>query len=159
MGRPRPSINRIKSPNFDPVLQIQQTGNFVLRFYINAHPHSKQLDTRSPITNLSHNDWRSIGSPALSPVSVYVQSYYGDPLSFSEEVSTKVEFQGHVVFTIVRISNINAISILGRDFILLLGLDNVSIKSFCNVVLKDGASSKLLSQFTSVFQPGLGLCS
>ena len=56
LGRLHFSINRIKSPNFAPVLQPQQTRNFVVRLCMNAHPLSIQLDTRSPITILSHND-------------------------------------------------------------------------------------------------------
>ena len=144
LGRPHSFINRITSPYFAPVLQFQQTGNFVTRLYMNAHPLSIQLDTESPITILSCNNWKNIGSPALNPVSVCAQSYSGDSLSFTGEVSTKLEFQGRVFSTIVQITNTSAISILGRDIILLLGLDNVPIKSFCNVVLEDGALSKLL---------------
>lgn len=159
LGRPYSSINRITSPNFTPVLQVQQTGNFVVHLYINAHQLSIQLDTWSQITILNRNDWSNTGSSSLSPVSVCTQSYSGDPLLFSGKVFTKVQFEDCVVSTIVRISRTSVISILGRDLIFLLRLDSVPIKSFCHAIFEDSALQKLLSPFASVFQPGLGFCS
>ena len=101
--------------------------------HINGHQRRLQLDTASDVTIISRSLWQSIGKPTLERVHHKVTSACGGTLNFKGRLSCCVSFNGKSAAATCFVADTD-INLLGLDWIQLLELSDLPIRTICNQI-------------------------
>nr|CAX83703.1 Gag-Pol polyprotein [Schistosoma japonicum] len=132
-----------------------------LTLYINAYPFRLQVDTASDITIISKKAWIRMGRPRIEPTTQKARTACGNYLRILGQLTCVVSFRD-MSFTGVCYVTTTDLNLLGLDWFDQLQLADVPLNTVCRLVRQtlepENYTAKILAEFPTIFQPGLGCC-
>ncbi|KAH9581803.1 hypothetical protein MS3_00008831 [Schistosoma haematobium] len=135
---------------------------------INGHSSKLQIDTASDVTILSRKTWIKMGSPNLQHTTQKPRTACGNYLHLLGKMECTVTFRDLAFVGVCYITPAD-LNLLGFDWFYHLNLADVPLNTICNLVSQpqlrqqphdfESYTSTLMTQFSTIFQPGLGRCS
>ncbi|XP_055633494.1 uncharacterized protein K02A2.6-like [Toxorhynchites rutilus septentrionalis] len=143
---------------------VNHTGNLT-RFVttmMNGRQATLQLDSGSPITIISEETWRKVGSPALKPSFCEALSATKDPLPLLGEFTCLVGVNDVIKPGLCRVTSVKGLNLFGSEWMDLFEMWTKPLSSFINQVNQSNSNSfsgkHFLMRFPEVFQDTLGHC-
>ncbi|CAH8452171.1 unnamed protein product [Schistosoma rodhaini] len=129
---------------------------------INGHFFRLQIDTASDVTILSHKNWIKMGRPSLQRTTKKPRTACGNFLHLEGQLECRVTFRESSFTGVCHITPAD-LNLLGLDWFDQLKLADVPLNTICHMISQphgtESYTRKLMAQFSSIFQPGLGQCS
>ncbi|XP_055645642.1 uncharacterized protein K02A2.6-like [Toxorhynchites rutilus septentrionalis] len=143
---------------------VNHTGNLTgfVTTMMNGRQATLQLDSGSPITIISEETWRKVGSPALKPSSCEALSATKDPLPLLGEFTCLVGVNDVIKPGLCRVTSVKGLNLFGSEWMDLFEMWTKPLSSFINQVNQSNSNSfsgkHFLMRFPEVFQDTLGHC-
>ncbi|XP_011859279.1 PREDICTED: uncharacterized protein K02A2.6-like, partial [Vollenhovia emeryi] len=119
-----------------------------------------QVDSASDITVIPTNAWIRMGRPALTPCKSSPKSASGDSIPLKGSFKCRMTLNNVEGTGTCHVSD--DLTLLGIDWIDILGLWDVPLRAVCNQITRghaeNGLATEAQSKFPALFSEGLGLC-
>ncbi|XP_062709595.1 uncharacterized protein K02A2.6-like [Aedes albopictus] len=129
---------------------------------LNGRQATLQLDSGSPITIISEETWRKVGSPSLKPSTCEALSASRDPLPLLGEFTCLVGVNDVIKPGLCRVTSVKGLHLFGSEWMDLFDMWTKPLSSFVNQVNQSNSNSfsgkHFLMRFPEVFQDTLGHC-
>ncbi|KAL5505227.1 hypothetical protein EMCRGX_G006629, partial [Ephydatia muelleri] len=125
---------------------------------LNGRPLKMEVDTGAALSIVSEKVWMTVkGTGRLQTSRVVLRTYNQAKLTVLGETKVQVEYGDQFHSLMIRVVKEGGPSLVGRDWLKHLRLD---WKMVCNVqcsVEKDSVWQSVLSKYSNIFKPGLGM--
>ena len=125
---------------------------------LNGRPLKMEVDTGAALSIVSEKVWMTVkGTGRLQTSRVVLRTYNQAKLTVLGETKVQVEYGDQFHSLMIRVVKEGGPSLVGRDWLKHLQLD---WKMVCNVqcsVEKDSVWQSVLSKYSNIFKPGLGM--
>eukprot|EP00731_Ephydatia_muelleri_P025658 Em0017g741a len=125
---------------------------------LNGRPLKMEVDTGAALSIVSEKVWMTVkGTGRLQTSRVVLRTYNQAKLTVLGETKVQVEYGDQFHSLMIRVVKEGGPSLVGRDWLKHLQLD---WKMVCNVqcsVEKDSVWQSVLSKYSKIFKPGLGM--